>query len=84
MFRSLTKFRRFFAASMLLGLCLCACGCSTWGYKPWGWGTSEDDGFSDEDRRFTEGLRPMDKHTKSTATTAKGREIDRSFGIGGK
>jgi hypothetical protein len=82
MFHTSNRYRRFLVASTLVGMCCCASGCTTWGYKSWGWGKSKEEGFSEEDKKFTEGLRPRDSNSAATATTQKGRDIERSLGYG--
>jgi len=82
MLRRLTHYRLLPAVSLLLATSLfvtTSSGCKSWGC----WGLlEEEEGFPEEEQKLTENLRPAEPNSKSWSLTEKGRQVDRSFGIG--
>lgn len=81
MLRRPTHFRPFLwtlaAAALAVGV---AGGCTSWGR----WGARDDAGFSDEDRKLTEGVRPREPNASFWSTSTKGKQVERNLGIGGE
>ncbi|MEX2187612.1 MAG: hypothetical protein WD875_12490 [Pirellulales bacterium] len=68
-------------ASLTLGLIVAtASGCKSWGR----WGSWDDDGFSEEDQKLTENVRPREANSSTTSVSTKGRQIEHNLGIGDK
>jgi hypothetical protein len=82
MLRRLPHYRPLRIASLLVAFGVFAASSS--GCKSWGrWSLlEEEEGFSEEDQKLTKDLRPAEPKSKSWSVTEKGRQVDRSFGIG--